>query len=150
MKRCLKLAFVCFLCAVGSAGSSNAAWPLQTRFDWLRAQLVVTRALDGALWRYFYLRELAKDGRTDADVLSEIDADFDAVARHGAEVCPGLGRPFALMRDIRDKAHALVGHVPGVETKTDVAKCRRITKALLLGLPGTTADATPAGLRPLI
>ena len=94
------------------------------RFDWLRAQLVVTRALDGALWRYFYLRELAKDGRTDADVLSEIDADFDAVARHGAEVCPGLGRPFALMRDIRDKAHALVGHVPGVETKTDVAKCR--------------------------
>ena len=89
------------------------------RFDWLRAQLVVTRALDGALWRYFYLRELAKDGRTDADVLSEIDADFDVVARHGAEVCPGLGRPFALMRDIRDKAHALVGHVPGVETKTD-------------------------------
>ena len=79
----------------------------------------MTRALDGALWRYFYLRELAKDGRTDADVLSEIDADFDAVARHGAEVCPGLGRPFALMRDIRDKAHALVGHVPGVETKTD-------------------------------
>lgn len=150
MKRCLKLAVVCFLCAVGFAGSSNAAWPLQTRFDWLRAQLVVTRALDGALWRYFYLRELAKDGRTDAYVLSEIDADFDAVARHGAEVCPGLGRPFALMRDIRDKAHALVGHVPGVETKTDVAKCRRITKALLLGLPGTTADATPAGLRPLI
>ena len=48
----------------------------------------------------------------------------DAFARHGAEVCPGLGRPFALMRDIRDKAHALVGHVPGVETKTDVAKCR--------------------------
>ena len=94
------------------------------RFDWLRAQLVVTRALDGALWRYFYLRELAKNGRTDADVLSEIDADFDVVARHGAEVCPGLGRPFALMRDIRDKAHALVGHVPGVETKTDVAKCR--------------------------
>ncbi|MBO6121905.1 MAG: right-handed parallel beta-helix repeat-containing protein [Kiritimatiellae bacterium] len=89
------------------------------RFDWLRAQLVVTRALDGALWRYFYLRELAKDGRTDADVLSEIDADFDVVARHGAEVCPGLGRPFALMRDIRDKAHALVGHVPGVETKTN-------------------------------
>ena len=78
------------------------------RFDWLRAQLVVTRALDGALWRYFYLRELAKDGRTDAYILSEIDADFDAVARHGAEVCPGLGRPFALMRDIRDKAHALV------------------------------------------
>lgn len=68
MKRCLKLAVVCFLCAVGFAGSSNA----------------------------------------------------------------------------------LVGHVPGVETKTDVAKCRRITKALLLGLPGTTADATPAGLRPLI
>ena len=30
------------------------------------------------------------------------------------------------------------------------AKRRRITKALLLGLPGTTADATPAGLRPLI
>ena len=27
------------------------------------------------------------------------------------------------------------------------AKRRRITKALLLGLPGTTADATPAGLR---
>ncbi len=102
---------LCTLCqlflVIGLAGSSNAAWPLQTRID-------------------------------------------DAVARHGAEVCPGLGRPFALMRDIRDKTHALVGHVPGVETKTDVAKRRRITKALLLGLPGTTADATPAGLRPLI
>ena len=30
MKRCLKLAVVCFLCAVGFAGSSNAAWPQPT------------------------------------------------------------------------------------------------------------------------
>ena len=76
-------------------------------FGWLSAQLEVSRALDGALWRYFYLRELAKSGATDVAVLSEIDADFEAVKRRREQLCPGLGSPIPLIRDIRDKAHAL-------------------------------------------
>ncbi len=78
------------------------------RFDWLRAQLKVSRALDGALWRYFYLRELAKADKTDAAVLAEIDADFETVRSLCKAVCPRLGSPLALMRDIRDKARQLV------------------------------------------
>ena len=77
------------------------------RFDWLRAQLKVSRALDGALWRYFYLRELAKADKTDAAVLAEIDADFKTVRSLCKDVCPGLGSPISLMRDIRDKARQL-------------------------------------------
>lgn len=77
------------------------------RFGWLNAQLEVSRALDGALWRYFYLRELVKRGGSDAAVLAEIDADFEAVKRRREQLCPGLGSPIPLIRDIRDKAHAL-------------------------------------------
>jgi len=77
------------------------------RFDWLRAQLEVSRALDGALWRYFHLRECAKDGRTDAEDLAGIEADFETVRRKGAGACPGLGSPVPLMRDILDKARRL-------------------------------------------
>ena len=78
------------------------------RFDWLRAQLVVARAHDGALWRYFYLRELAKDGRKDPAALAAIDSDFETVRECRKKTCPGLGNPIPLMRDIRSRAHALV------------------------------------------
>ncbi len=78
-----------------------------TRFAHLRAQLVVTRALDGALWRYFYLRELAKSGRFDDEVLAEIDADFETVKTHAKELCPELKSPIPQMRDTLEKAHAL-------------------------------------------
>jgi len=78
------------------------------RFDWLRAQLKVSRALDGALWRYFHLREGAKSGRLDADDLAGIEADFATVRALGKDVCSGLGSPIPLMRDIRDKARQLV------------------------------------------
>ncbi|MBQ6328870.1 MAG: hypothetical protein IJI35_07650, partial [Kiritimatiellae bacterium] len=78
------------------------------RFGWLRAQLKVSRALDGALWRYFHLRECAKEGRLDADDLAGIEDDFETVRSLCKDVCPGLGSPLALMRDIRDKARQLV------------------------------------------
>ena len=78
------------------------------RFDWLRAQLVVSRALDGALWRYFHLRECAKEGRFDADDVKEIDAAFNEVCAGRKDLCSGLGSPIPLMRDIRDKARQLV------------------------------------------
>ena len=80
---------------------------IQTRFNWLRAHLEATRALDGALWRYFYLR--ARGGKEDgsrAETLSEIDADFETVrrlSRDGA-LCAGLGSPVSLMKDIRSKS----------------------------------------------
>ena len=77
------------------------------RFDWLRAQLKVARALDGALWRYFHLRACAKDGRLDADDFAGIEADFKTVRALCKNVCPGLGSPIPLMRDIRDKARHL-------------------------------------------
>ena len=79
------------------------------RFSWLRAQLEATRAADGALWRYFYLRELAKSGKTDAEVSGEIDRDIEAVRRltKDGALCAGLGSPVPLMRDIAEKAKTL-------------------------------------------
>ena len=76
----------------------------EERFGWLRAQLVVSRALDGALWRYFHLRECARTGRPDGDDLAGIHADFETVRKHRGELCPGLGSPVPLIRDIREKA----------------------------------------------
>ena len=77
------------------------------RFEWLRSQLVVTRALDSALWRYFHLRECAKSGRLDADDIDGIDAAFEEVSACRKDLCRGLGSPIPLMRDIRDKARQL-------------------------------------------
>ena len=87
-------------------GSTVQKSEIQMRFGWLRAHLEATRALDGALWRYFYLRELAKHGETDLDVLAEIDADFDEVRRlcTSGALCAPLGSPASLMRDIRNQA----------------------------------------------
>ena len=77
------------------------------RFNWLRAHLEATRALDGALWRYFYLRERGGPG-TDlaAATLAEIDADFDTIRRLSKDgsLCAGLGSPVSLMRDIFAKS----------------------------------------------
>ena len=79
------------------------------RFGWLRAHLEATRAADGALWRYFYLRELAKKGKTDVEVVKEIDRDMETVRRltKDGALCAGLGSPVPLMRDIAAKAKAL-------------------------------------------
>ena len=84
------------------------------RFDWLRSQLVVSRALDGALWRYFHLRECAKDGRFDLDDMEGIDAAFEEVVSCRKDLCQGLGSPIPLIRDIRDKARRIVR--PSVRT----------------------------------
>ena len=86
------------------AGLRGASAEATQRFAWLRAQLVVSRALDGALWRYFHLRELAKEGRFDDDVLAEIDADFETVKKHAGELCPGLKSPIPQIRDTIEKA----------------------------------------------
>jgi len=83
------------------------------RFGWLRAQLVVSRALDGALWRYFHLRECGRTGRTDGDDLAGIHADFETVRKHRGELCPGLGSPVPLIRDIREKADGLMDNRNG-------------------------------------
>ena len=87
-------------------GRSRPSAADDKRFGWLRAHLEATRALDGALWRYFYLKELAKRGETDPDVLAEIDVDFDDVRRlcKSGALCAPLGSPAALMRDIRNQA----------------------------------------------
>ena len=85
----------------------------EERFGWLRAQLLVSRALDGALWRYFHLRACAKNGLTDAEDISGINADFETVRKHHRELCPGLGSPVALMRDIREKAVREAGGLDG-------------------------------------
>ena len=77
------------------------------RFDWLRAHLKATRTLDGALWRYFHLRESAKEGRPDAKDLAGIEADYKTIRANGKDVCPGLGSPVPLIRDIRDKARRI-------------------------------------------
>ena len=57
-----------------------------------------------ALWRYFHLRDYAKNGLTDAEDLHGIDTDFEMVRKYRNELCPGLGSPVALIRDIREKA----------------------------------------------
>ena len=85
----------------------------EERFGWLRAQLLVSRALDGALWRYFHLRACAKNGLTDAEDISGINDDFETVRKHHRELCPGLGSPVALMRDIREKAVREAGGLDG-------------------------------------
>ena len=87
-------------------GRSRPSTPDDKRFGWLRAHLEATRALDGALWRYFYLRELAKRGETDPNMLAEIDVDFDNVRRlcKSGALCAPLGSPASLMRDIRNQA----------------------------------------------
>ena len=85
----------------------------EERFAWLRAQLLVSRAIDGALWRYFHLRACAKNGLTDAEDISGINADFETVRKHHRELCPGLGSPVALMRDIREKAVREAGGLDG-------------------------------------
>ena len=77
------------------------------RFGWLRAHLEATRALDGALWRYFYLREGGGVG-TDhaAETLAEIGADLEAIRRLAKDgsLCAGLGSPVSLMKDIFSKS----------------------------------------------
>ena len=83
------------------------------RFGWLKAQLLVSRALDGALWRYFHLRDCAKSGLTDAEDIHGINADFEMVRRYRKELCPELGSPVALRRDIREKAAREAGNPGG-------------------------------------
>ena len=60
-----------------------------------------------------YLPAGAKNGLTDAEDISGINADFETVRKHHRELCPGLGSPVALMRDIREKAVREAGGLDG-------------------------------------
>lgn len=103
------------------------------RTEWLRACLVVSRALDGAYWRFRYLRQLSQQGMADFDVLNGVDEDFETVRQnhrelfkhdddlrlsfYGMKPCGdrdiSLRSPLPLMRDIHSNAVECVEHIMG-------------------------------------
>ena len=98
--------------AVEPIAARSEIAPYHERFGWLRAHLEATRALDGALWRYFYLRERG-DLETDrtSEILAEINADLDTIRRLTKDglLCAGLGSPVSLMKDIFAKSMEVTG-----------------------------------------
>ena len=115
-------------------GAGAASAELALRLEWLEAQLVVARALDGALWRYRYLRHLRDMATTDAETMREIEADFETVRKNGQNLfrhtpslrlsCYGeplgerdvsLRSPVPLMRDIMTNALECVERIAGPE-----------------------------------
>ena len=113
---------------------ASVAAELRLRTRWLRTHLVVTRALDGALWRLKYLRALGERGTTDPGVLREIAHDFASVKsaapdlfRHEPDLkLSGYRRPVGdrdislrspipLMRDIESSARSVVERFVGPE-----------------------------------
>lgn len=106
---------------------------IATRMEWLRTTLVVAKALDGALWRYRYLRYLSECGLSDEDVMKDIDADFDVVRKNNKKLfthspdlrlscyrfapCGDreitLRSPVPLMRDIHSNAVLCVERILG-------------------------------------
>ena len=93
-------------CSRMSNGTIARKPEIQVRFGWLRAHLEATRALDGALWRYFCLRELAKRGESTEEALAGIESDYATVRRLSKDglLCAELGSPVPLMKDIFTKA----------------------------------------------
>lgn len=115
-------------------GSDAASAELNLRLGWLETQLVVTRALDGALWRYRYLRHLRDMGTTDIEAMKEIEADFQTIREHGPRLFGhspdlklscyreiagereiSLRSPVPLMRDIVTNAIECVERIAGPE-----------------------------------
>lgn len=121
--------------AVRSATGSNPDWleECTVRTTWLRTCLVVARALDGAYWRFRYLRYLSESGIADLEVMKEINADFDTIREnhtrlfehspelrlsfYGKEPCGEreitLRSPVPLMRDIHSTALNYVERIVG-------------------------------------
>ena len=118
----------------GAAPQIDAAQAkeLILRIGWLKTHLVVTRALDGALWRLRYLRAEGQLGRTDEKVFGEIERDFETVRRespnlfaHDADLKLSgyrgavgdreisLRSPIPLMRDIESEARKVVERFVG-------------------------------------
>ena len=74
------------------------------RYDQLIAQLKVAKALDGALWRYRYLRYLMDMGDTDLEVYAAIQQDFNYIKAHAKELPEVVGSPINLIREIFEKS----------------------------------------------
>ena len=106
------------------------------RTDWLKTHLLVTKALDGALWRYRYLRSLMDMASTDVEVMKEIRSDFDTVKKESANLFKHeptlklscyrepvgereitLRSPIPFMRDIESNAVHCVERILGPEWK---------------------------------
>ena len=94
----------------------------------------MARALDGALWRYRYLRHLRDMATTDAETMREIEADFETVRKNGPNLFRhtpslklscyseplgerevSLRSPAPLMRDIMTNALECVERIAGPE-----------------------------------
>ena len=105
---------------------------LLLRIGWLRTHLVVSRALDGALWRLRYLRAESQLGRTDMEVFAEIERDFETIRRESGNLFAhdadlelsgyrgavgdreiSLRSPIPLMRDIESEARKTVERFAG-------------------------------------
>ena len=118
--------------AAGPQTDAAKAKELLLRIGWLRTHLVVTRALDGALWRLRYRRAESQLGRTDAKALDEIERDFETVRRESANLFAHgpdlklsgypeplgdreitLRSPIPLMRDIESEARKTVERFAG-------------------------------------
>jgi len=110
---------------------------LYLRLGWLETHLVVARALDGALWRYRYLRHLRDMAVTDVETMREIEADHEVVRKfgrrlfeHGPDLVLScyaepvgdraitLRSPAALMRDIATNALECVECIAGPEWRS--------------------------------
>lgn len=109
---------------------------LSTRFDWLREFALCNTALDIALWRYRYLRNLQAMLTTDPAEMKPIAAAFDLVHEHATKlfrydpslkfscydttlgnlhIRPSLGSPLPLMKELYAKSAAAVVDSMGPE-----------------------------------
>lgn len=105
---------------------------LEIRTRWLIEFLYCTKALDGALWRYRYLRSLSERGIGDRQVMEEIADDFNLIRAHHGELFRvdddfvfsfyrdeaknhrfSLNSPVPLMRDIEESARTAIEQVVG-------------------------------------
>lgn len=117
---------------IAAAGEGPWKEELAVRTKWLKTHLLCTKALDGAMWRYRYLKYLCLVARTDEEVMNEIDADFDAIRANHKKLFEheptlklsfydkpcgdleiSLRSPVPLMRDIHSNAVECVEKIIG-------------------------------------
>ncbi|MBR0197715.1 MAG: hypothetical protein IJQ34_06250 [Kiritimatiellae bacterium] len=112
----------------------NAPWleELTIRTDWLKTHLICSKALDGALWRYRYLRYLRDICSSDIEEFKNIEEDFNTIKANHTKLFahepelklsfyqkPCLDRPITLsspiplMRDIHSNAVECVEKILG-------------------------------------
>ena len=94
---------------------ANAKGEMLLRTDWLRAHLVVSRALDGALWRLRYLETLAPADKDFDSVRQAIAADFETVRVHARDLFAGaVGRTFSFYTDPAQERQITLGSPVGL------------------------------------